>query len=74
MKMQLSQELTQRYELYAKIKNLSVTDAIQIALCDWMDTVGEGDIEIITGMSLDSDEEHVPFLVAGRSTSIPLVN
>jgi hypothetical protein len=74
MKIQLSRELSRRYELYAQIRNLSVTDVIQSALGDWMDTCGEGDIEVITGVRFDEDEKHIPFLVAGHSASMPLVN
>jgi hypothetical protein len=74
MKIQVGRELTQRYELYAKIKNMSVTDVIQNALSDWMDTVGEGDIEVITGVPMDAEAQCIPFLIPGHSASVPLVN
>jgi hypothetical protein len=70
MNIQLGLELTQRYELYAKIKNMSVTDVIRNALSDWMDTVGEGDIEVITGVPMDTDAQCMPFLVAEHSAAL----
>jgi hypothetical protein len=74
MKIRLGRELTQRYELYAKLTNRNITDAIQSALSDWMDTCGEGDIEVITGVPMDEEEKCLPFLVSQHSTSMPLVN
>jgi hypothetical protein len=74
MKIQLGRELTQRFELYAKLNNVRVADAIQSALNDWMDTCGEGDIEVITGVPMDTEAQRIPFLVAVHSASMPLLN
>jgi hypothetical protein len=74
MKIQLGSELTQRYELYATITNRSVTDAIQHALDDWMNVVGEGEIEVITRVPMDTEADRIPFLVTKHSASIPLQN
>lgn len=74
MKIQLGRELTQRYELYAKLTNKRVTDVIQSALGDWMDTCGEGEIEIIAGVPMDADAQCIPFPVAERSASMRLLN
>jgi len=74
MKIQLRRELTERYELYAKLTNRNVNDVIQSALSDWMDTCGDGDIEVITGVPMDTEAQHFPFLVAEHSASMPLLN
>jgi hypothetical protein len=74
MKIQLSRKLTERYELYAKLTNRNVTDAIQSALADWMDTCGDGDIEVITGVPMDTESKCIPFPVAGHSASALFVN
>jgi hypothetical protein len=74
MKIRLSRELSRRYELYAKIRNHNFNDVIQSALGDWMDTVGAGDIEVITGVQIDEEEKCLPFLVSQHSASVPLVN
>jgi hypothetical protein len=73
MKMQLSRELSRRYELYAKLMNKNVNDVIQNALADWMDTCGEGDIEVITGVVIDSQAQRMGLAVE-HSASMALVN
>jgi hypothetical protein len=45
-------ELLQRYETYSQITGKTVPQAAREALEDWMDTVGEGDIEVITGVPI----------------------
>jgi hypothetical protein len=74
MKIQLGRKLTQRYELYAQITNKSVKDVIEHALGDWMDVVGEDDIEVITGVPMDEEVKCLPFLVSQHSASMALVN
>jgi hypothetical protein len=51
--------------LYAKITNQSFASVIRHALEDWMDTCGEGDIEVITG---------VPLPVAEHTAALSLLN
>jgi hypothetical protein len=67
MKMQLNRELTQRYELYAAVTNQNLNDAIQSALSDWMDTCGEGAIEVLTGCVIDSQAERLGLPITGHS-------
>jgi hypothetical protein len=74
MKIQLGRELTQRYELYAAITNQNLNEAIQSALSDWMDTIGEGTVEVLTGCVIDSQAERLGLPVAERSASMPLLN
>ena len=74
MKIQLGRKLTQRYELYAQVTNRSVNDVIKHALADWMDTCGDSDIEIITGVPIDDEARCLPFLVSQQSASMPLIN
>lgn len=74
MKIQLGRELTERFERYAAITNQLVADVIRIALADWMDTVGEGDIEVITGVPMDSEAPCVPILTAQQAVPMRLLN
>lgn len=74
MKIQLGRELTERYKLYAAVTNQNLNDAIQSALSDWMDTCGEGDIETITGVPMDTEGQCIPFPVAQHPASMPLIN
>ncbi len=73
MKIQIGRTLTERYELYAKITNKNVNDAIKHALDDWMNTCGEGHIEIITGVPMDTEAERMGLHVETCATT-PLVN
>lgn len=76
MKIQLGRELTERLERYAGVTDQNVADVIRLALADWMDTVGEGDIEVITGvpMPMDSDAMCVPILAAQQPLPMRLLN
>ena len=74
MKIQLGRELTERFTLYAKLRNINVSDVIQMALADWMDTVGEGDIEVITGVPLDSEAPCMSMLLPEQSAPMRLLN
>jgi hypothetical protein len=51
----LSGDLLERYDRYAQITNKTIKEAAKEALEDWMDTVGEGDIEVITGVQMNPD-------------------
>jgi len=44
----------QRIKLYADLTNVSVQQATEEVLSDWMDTIGEGRMELITGQPMDS--------------------
>jgi hypothetical protein len=74
MKIELGRELNERYTLYAKITNQSVASVIRHALEDWMDTCGEGDIEVITGVPRDSEAHCIPLPVAEHSAALRLLN
>jgi hypothetical protein len=74
MKIQLGRELTERFERYAGVTNQTVADAIRIALADWMDTIGEGDIEVITGVPMDAEAQCVPMLATEQPLPMRLVN
>lgn len=73
MKIQLGRELTERYERYADVVNQTLTDVIQEALTDWMDTCGEGHIELITGIPMDSEAERMS-LPSQSPTPVALLN
>lgn len=55
----IDDDLLERYDRYAQITNKTVQQAAKEALEDWMDTVGEGDIEMLTGVPIDSQAERL---------------
>ena len=79
MRITIDRALAERFKPYAAITNQSVTDAIQEALDDWMNTIGEGRIELITGIPMDTEAERLNLptlsLIAGEaSEDMRLVN
>jgi hypothetical protein len=47
--------LLERYNRYALLTNKTLKEALNEALDDWMNTCGEGEIEVITGCAIDTD-------------------
>ena len=45
---ELNEELAAKYKLYAALAHSEIKPALQHALHDWMDTIGEGDIEAMS--------------------------
>ena len=66
----ITAETLQRIKLYADLTNVSVQQATEEALVDWMDTIGEGRLELITGQPMDSEAERM----ANNVVSIELFN
>jgi len=44
----------QRIKLYADLTNVSVQQATEEVLSDWLDTIGEGRMELITGQPMEA--------------------
>jgi hypothetical protein len=55
----IGSELTKRYQDYADVMRQPFNVVLQSALDDWMSTVGEGDMELTTGVAIDTDAEHL---------------
>jgi hypothetical protein len=70
----LSGELLERYNRYAQLTDQSIKEAAKEALEDWMDTVGEGDIEVNTGCIIDSEAERMGLPVAACVPNATLLN
>jgi hypothetical protein len=51
----LGGDLLERYNRYAQLTDQTIKGALKEALQDWMDTIGEGTIEVITGVPMDSE-------------------
>lgn len=56
----ISKELKKRYQLYADVTGTSVEDVIQHALDEWMNVFGEAEIQVITGVVVDTDNLNPP--------------
>jgi hypothetical protein len=57
--LKIGRALTDRYRTYAAVTNQSFDAVLQHALDDWMDTIGEGHIELITGCAMDSEAQRL---------------
>jgi predicted transcriptional regulator len=55
VRIKLSDDLLERYNRYAQLTDQTVKEALNEALDDWMNTVGEGDMELTTGIAIDTD-------------------
>lgn len=72
----LNGDLLERFNMYAEITNKTVKEAAKEALEDWMDTVGEGRVELITGVAIDSEAERMglPVKAAPSGSCVPCVS
>lgn len=66
----LSGDLLERYNRYAQLTDKTVKEAAKEALEDWMDTVGEGDIEVITGQQMSP--EPLPQLLSSPTSLVSI--
>ena len=66
--------LAERYRTHADITKQSASASAKQALQDWMDTCGEGDIEVITGCAIDSQAERMGLPVAPCAPCAVIVN
>lgn len=55
----VSGDLIERYNRYAQLTDQPIKEALKEALEDWMDTIGEGTIEVLTGVPIDSHAERL---------------
>jgi len=56
----ISAQTFERIKLYADLTNVSVRQATEEVLSDWMDTIGEGRMELLTGQPMDSQAARMP--------------
>jgi len=67
----ISAQTFERIKLYADLTNVSVRQATEEVLSDWMDTIGEGRMELLTGQPMYSEAER---MANNNVVSIELLN
>jgi hypothetical protein len=69
----LSDDLLERYNRYAQLTDQTIKEAAKEALEDWMDVVGEGAVEKITGVPMDSEAVRMGLPVVPMPCVLPSV-